>query len=145
MHTVLTLDSLDNRRQVFTALIRGLTPARRLDYLDWACEFARLTVASPLLREAKADRRKMLPLTRAATMGDDVANLRHANECYTDIATLAHHFGVEWLPLIEELESLAMGREPTPVLVAAQTWRRRGLSSAAIRTPGTADSARSYP
>lgn len=138
--TVLTLDSLDVRRQVFTAVLRGLTPARRLDFLDWCCAFARITTASPLLREAKADRRKMLPLTKAATLGDDVANLRHANECYMDIGTLAHHFGVEWQPVIEELERWALGRETTPVAIAAHAWQSRARHSVLpIRTSGISD------
>jgi len=140
--TVLTLDTLCDRSQVFRALIRGLTPSARLDFLDWAISFARATVANPLLREAKADRRKMLAMTKAAEAHDDAANLLHANETYVDITTLAHHFGVEWLPLIEELEGWAMGREPTPVLVAVASWRRRVQPSGSIHIPGTGDSAR---
>lgn len=144
--TVLTHDTHDDRRQAFTAVLRGFTPAARLDFLDWCCNFARLTVPQAhMLRAAKADRVKMLPLTTAAERRDEVADLRHSNEIYMDITVLAHNWGVEWLPMVLELEHRAMGREPTPPAVAARAWlsRTRGPSAAAsIRTPGTCGSAR---
>lgn len=147
--TVLTHDSLDNRRQCFTAVLRGLTPSHRLDFLDWCIAFARATVPNPqMLAKAKADRVKMRPLTEAAERRDEVADLRHANEIYADVAVLAHHWGAEWLPMVLELEHRASGREPTPPMVAARAWLSlpSSTSSAApIRTLGTPGSAHLIP
>ena len=143
--TVLTLDSLDNRRQAFTAVLRGLTPTQRLDYLDFCCDFARLTnPLQPMLARVKCDRQKRRPLTEAAERKDEAADLQHANEIYVDVATLAHHWNVEWLPMVLELEHRACGREPTPASVAAFAWLSRlGDPSGAgsIRTPGRYGSA----
>jgi len=141
--TVLTHDSLDNRRQAFTAILRGLSPARRLDFLDWCIAFARATTRNKMLINAKADRAKMQPIIEAASRRDDTADLLLANEIYCDINTLAHQFGAEWLPMVLELEVWASDREATPVPVAASAWlsRRLGMQPAvAIHSPGRCDS-----
>lgn len=115
--TVLTLDTLDDRREVWTALIRGLTPVQRCDFLDWCCELLRAT--SPpsvqhIARHAKANRVQMRNMIRLATQGDAVADAVLTNEIYADIAGLCHQWGLDYLTVARELESWAKGREPTP-------------------------------
>lgn len=150
--TVLLHDTRDDRRQAHTALLRGLSPSRCVAFLDWTLSFARAVLPpngkAKLLANAVADRTKMADKIREAERGCPTARLLLANEIYGNIAVLSHHFDLEWLPVVEELEKWAKGRPATPVAAAASAWHRRlSLSAAALpaaspRSPGTAGSGR---
>lgn len=141
--SVLLYDTLDDRREVVTLLLRGLPPAAILDFLDWAIQFARGTCDQPmLLQNASADRQKMAERLRLAERGIDHARFSLAYEVYTDLGSLAHHFGMNWLAVIEELEQWAGGRR-TPVIEAVRQWRRRFEPAAvSTRSPDSSGSVR---
>lgn len=136
--TVLLLDTKDDRLQVRDAL-RHLLPTERVDFLDWSLDFAReVLVGHPnlcVLARAVADRPKMAPMVVAAELGDRDADARLTREVYGDLCVLAHQWGVEFLPLLLELENWAKRRTVTPAVVAAAAWRA-GLSSPS-RSRGT--------
>ena len=140
--TVLLHDTPDDRREIHTALLRGLPPRRAVAFLDWSIAFARLTSSSgQLLARAKADVPAMATKLRAAERGDDAARLLIANEIYFDITRLCHHFDVELLPIIEELERWAKGEGKgnvssiTPPEVAARNWKDRMVKPMKLTAP----------
>lgn len=106
--SVIVMDTLDDRREVLTILLRGLRPAERVDFLDFAIGKARALHPQALAR-AKADRVKMQPLVDAAIRGDRVADLLLANEVFADLAYLSHQWGVDYRSLVTDLERWARG------------------------------------
>ncbi len=111
------MDNRDDRREVWTALIRGLNPIRRVDFLDWCCELLRATGTSALkvmAANARADRDKMRNIVKRAWLGDAVADMILTNEIYADVVGLCHQWGLDYGIIANELESWAKGREPTP-------------------------------
>ena len=136
--TVLLLDTKDDRAQVRDAL-RHLAPSERVDFVDWALDFARDVLAGhpnlTLLARAVADRPRMAPVALAAELGDRAADARLTREVYADLLQLAHAWGVEFLPLLVELEAWAKRRTVTPPAVAAAAWRAAPSSRPA--SPGT--------
>ena len=114
---VILMDNRDDRREVWTALIRGLDPIRRVDFLDWCCNLLRATTTGPsfvMIQNARADREKMYLLVRAAWRGDAAADMILTNQIYADITGLGHQWGLCLATVAVELESWAKGREPTP-------------------------------
>ena len=137
--TVLALDTLDDRAQVRAALSH-LLPTERVDFLDWCLDFARAVVAPPvrtLFASAVADRPRMARQVRAATFGDRDADARLTNEIYLDLCTLSHNWGVEFLPLLLEMEVWAKRRTVTPPAVAASSWARQSARPTPSVSPGT--------
>lgn len=134
--TVLTLDTRDDRAQVRDAL-RHLRPAERVDFLDWSLDLARdLLAGHPnlfALAAARADRPRMAPAVLAAELGDREADARLTREVFADLCQLAHQWGVEFLPLLLELENWAKRRTVTPPAAAAAAWRARLSSPSAPR------------
>jgi hypothetical protein len=139
---VVLLDTKDDRREVFVALLRGLTVEQRAAYHAWLCDFANLSL--PLMwvatGGASVDAAKMRPILRAAREGDTLANVAHANEIYLDVAQLAHCWQLDYEACVIELENRAKGREPTPAIDAARAVAF--LKSAKGPTRGPATTAR---
>lgn len=111
--TILTMDDRDTRREVWSTLLRGLDPIRRVDFLDWCCQLLITTTLTPLPHPPRADRKRMRALVKAAWRGDAAANLRLTNEIYADVTYLCHQWNLDYLRVAVELESWAKGREPT--------------------------------
>lgn len=149
--SVLVMDTADDRKEAYTALLRHLPPARRADFLDWVCAFAKLTHPRghlPPLSQLGPDYPAMAPKVLAASRGDAVADALLANEVYADVAGICHQWGTDFRSVCEELEQWARGREATPPRVAAaRLLGRRGSAGPAAapapcRTAGTSGSAR---
>jgi len=144
--TVLVLDTKDDRAQVRDGL-RHLQPSERVDFLDWALDMARELAPPPvreLFAQAVADRGRMAPLVAAAERGDAVADVTLTGEIFLDLGTISHSWGIEFEPLILELEQWAKLKEVTPPDVAAVAWRAHlagalpvGVGS--VHTPGKSD------
>lgn len=147
---VLTLDDRGTRREVFETLLRHLTPAVRVDFLDWCCAVAKLVHPAGHLAPlafARADRPKMAEMVLAAVKGDETADRMLANEVYADVAGwLCHQWGLDYLTCCVELESWAKGREPTPPAEAARRLLTGAVSGRAgpggPRTIGSTGSGR---
>jgi len=124
--SVIVLDTLDDRRETYNLILRGLTPRQRVDFLDRVLDFARVQRPDvAVLSGAKADRAKMLPMVLAAMRGDAVANSLLANEIYADIVGLCHQWQIDFNAVVVELEQWVR-RPSSPCPADSVSVRNRG-------------------
>ena len=104
MTTVLSVDNLDDRREVHE-LLRKLPPDRRVAWLAWACRQSKL----PRFDERPAVARKTLALAEQARW-DSSADERLTLECYTDIWFLAMSYELNLDVALAKLVEMVRGK-----------------------------------
>lgn len=108
--TYLTLDTLDDRRELWHLLHR-LSPPRRLAYLTRCCEAVKDGLGNGLF--PLPSMRRMVAEAMRCDRGDD----RLTNAVYSDILQLAANRGLCLLAVALDLEGQA--KEQAPVQLAA--------------------------
>lgn len=104
--TYLTLDTLDDRREVWRLLHR-LPPADRLAVLEACCRsLARPGRPCPVPVPEMA--RVMVPEAARCGRADD----RLTNAIYLDLLNVAANFGLDLVAVARDLEAVAAGRHP---------------------------------
>lgn len=133
--TVTTYDNLDTRKELILSLLPALSPVRRVEFLQWAIDLGKIIALQNVktLTHAKPDHAKMWPMILAATNRDEAADYALTKEIYGDLCALWHNWQVELLPVLEELERWAKGREVTPPPTAARDWIQRVIRTAGNR------------
>lgn len=108
--TVLVIDTLDDRRELWRLLHR-LPPSRRIDFLAWCCSQVSgpngngPTPGAGLLATATAARR------------DDGADRRLTNEIYMDVMVLGHQWSLDMQTTVRRAEEAVKRPDSLPAYV----------------------------
>lgn len=112
-HSLLTLDTLDDRRELWH-LLHGLSPWSRVAFLErWCLRVPPPTPAPSVVR--------MRERIEAARRGCDNADRQLTNEIYYDLLSLATNYGIDLGAVAVDLEAVRRDR----ARLSLSAWLRK--------------------
>ena len=128
-HSLLVLDTLDDRREIWH-LLHKLPPSRRIEFMDWCCA----NVSGPNGMRPTPSRLRMAETIRMAYRCDR-ADERLTNELYIDVLMLSSQWNLDLGRAAVELERWV--RRPVPAPAPPPASGPCAVGAGPIRTADT--------